>query len=368
MTLAGLGWRESFAQHLPHDNPELIPSRVALVHRDRYVLYGADRELDAILSGSFARAIAGGADRPVTGDWVLVRATATEGLVRIHQVLPRLTAFARKPPIGGGRKLIRFEGESRFGGGDTLEQVVAANMDFVAIVTSLDGDFSIPRLRRYLITTERSGAKPLVVLNKSDLTDPGPASAELSRFASGIPVLPLSARTGAGLGALEPFLEPGRTIAFLGSSGVGKSSLINALLGEDRQYVSAKSHSSGKGRHTTSRRELVPLPGGAFLLDTPGMREIQLWADGSDIALAFEGLEALALDCRFPDCRHGTEPGCAVQRAIAEGQLAPEVLEQYRILAREVRYLALRRQERLRTLARKGANTVGQGTGSGRIR
>jgi ribosome biogenesis GTPase len=343
MSLLDLGWREEFARHFSHENPYWVPARVAVSHRGRYQLYSAQGDLDAVLAGS-AEAC------PVTGDWVAALPGGPGDLARIDRILPRQTVFRRKPPVSGGRKLTSFEGETRLAGGTAVEQIVASNMDLVLVVTALDGDYSLNRIRRYLILAQCSGAEVMVLLNKVDLGDPAPALAELRATAR---VLAVSATTGEGLGLLEALVQPARTAALIGSSGVGKSSLVNALLGEPHQYVSPKSRSTGKGRHTTTRRELVPLPRGGFLLDTPGMREVQLWADEADISEAFEPIEALAAHCRFSDCQHASEPACAVQEAIAAGELEAWALEEYRRPHREVRYLALRRQERLRHLQRR---------------
>lgn len=343
MSLLELGWREEFARHFTHENPFWVPARVAITHRGRYLLYSSLGELEAVLAGAAE-------EPPVTGDWVAALPGAPGDLARIDRILPRQTVFRRKPPVSGGRKLVRFEGETRFAGGTTTEQVVAANMDLVLIVTALDGDYSLNRVRRYLILAQCSGAEVVILLNKVDLGDSGPALAELSSAAR---VLGVSARTGEGLRSLKALLQPARTAALIGSSGVGKSSIVNTLLGESRQYVSPRSQSTGKGRHTTTRRELVPLPRGGFLLDTPGMREVQLWADETEVTEGFGPIETLATNCRFADCRHATEPGCAVKAAIEAGELEAWVLEEYRRLTREVRYLAQRRQERLWHLQRR---------------
>jgi ribosome biogenesis GTPase / thiamine phosphate phosphatase len=343
MSLLDLGWREEFARHFNHENPFWIPARVAVTHRGRYLLYSAQGDLDAVLAGSLD-------ERPVTGDWVAALPGAPGDLARIDRILPRQSVFRRKPPVSGGRKLITFEGETRIAGGATVEQIIATNMDLVFVVTALDGDYSLNRIRRYLILAQCSGAQVIVLLNKVDLGDPGPALSELSTAAM---TLPVSAHTGEGLRHLEALVQPARTAALIGSSGVGKSSIINALLGESRQYVSPKSTSTGKGRHTTTRRELVPLLRGGFLLDTPGMREVQLWAEESDISDAFGFIEGLAFQCRFSDCRHASEPGCAVKAAIDTEELEEWVLNEYRRLTREVRYLDRRRKERQIALQRR---------------
>lgn len=343
MNLLDMGWREEFARHFTQDHPSWLPARVAVTHRGRYLLYTSHGELEAVLAGSST-------EQPVTGDWVTALPGDPGELARIVRILPRQSLLRRKPPIAGGRKLTRFEGETRIGGGSAIEQIIAANMDLIVIVTALDGDFSPQRLRRYLVLAKSSGAEVILVLNKIDLSDPRAALEELATMA---PALGISAQTGEGLRRLEAMAQPARTATLIGSSGVGKSSIINALLGESRQFVNPKSRSTGKGRHTTTRRELVPLPRGGFLLDTPGMREIQLWADETEIAHVFEDLESAALQCRFSDCRHDTEPGCAVKEAMERGEIEPWRLDEYRKLSREVRYLAQRRQERLWKLQHK---------------
>jgi len=350
MDLVTLGWCDEFARHLPHDFPGWRPARVAATHRNRYLLYTQDGEQAAILAGALLHAP--DPHRPVTGDWVAIAPGGPGDPARLLRVLPRRTVLTRKPPVSGGKKRTTFEGESRLGGGTTVGQPLAANLDLLFIVAGLDGDYSLNRIRRGLILARSSGAEAVVILNKTDLGDPAQALTELAGTA---PAVALSARTGQGLALLLPWLQPGRTIALLGSSGVGKSSLVNALLGEARQYVSPKSHSTGKGRHTTSRRELIALPQGGLLLDTPGLRELQLWAGEEDVDSVFEQVASLALGCHYTDCRHDSEPGCAVKGAVAQGALEAWLLEEYRRLAREARYLALRRRERLLALGRKHA-------------
>jgi len=355
MDLVDLGWCDAFAQHFPHHLTGWLPARVAVTHRSRYLLYTQEGEKDALLAGALLHAPE--PHRPVTGDWVAFAPGEPGDPVRLLRVLPRRTVLTRRMPISGGKRWTTFEGESRLGGGASVGQPLAANMDLIFIVASLDGDYSLNRIRRGLILARCAGAEAVVILNKADLGDPSQALAEVADLA---PVVALSAATGQGLSLLAPWLQPGRTIALLGSSGVGKSSLVNALLGSARQFVSPKSQSTGKGRHTTSRRELVLLPQGSCLLDTPGLREVQLWAGEQDVSLAFEPVEVLALGCRFTDCRHDSEPGCAVKSAVEGGLVEPWLLEEYRRLAREVRYLALRRRERLLALDRKHAGLPGQ--------
>jgi ribosome biogenesis GTPase / thiamine phosphate phosphatase len=251
-------------------------------------------------------------------------------------VLPRRTTFTRK------------EAWRR-----TVEQVVAANIDTLFLVTAFGQDLNARRLERYLVAAWDSGANPVIVVNKSDVAvDVAGDLAEVEGIAFGVPVFPVSAATGAGLEELEPYLGRGRTVALLGSSGVGKSTLVNRFAGRE-VLATADTGKGGRGRHTTTNRELVPLPGGALLLDTPGMREFQLWADEAVLDSTFADVAGLAADCRFADCTHLHEPGCAVQAALADGSLPAERFDSYLKLQREIRALELKKDARLRSEARK---------------
>ncbi|MFI5291981.1 MAG: ribosome small subunit-dependent GTPase A, partial [Candidatus Limnocylindrales bacterium] len=261
---------------------------------------------------------------PAVGEWVVVDTTDPDQ-PRVDAVLPRRSAFVRHAP-----------------GLRTEAQVLATNVDSVFIVMALTRDFNLGRLERYLGAAWSSGAQPVVVLNKTDLCeDLEAALGQVASVAIGAPVHATSATEGTGLDGLGPYLEAGRTVALLGSSGVGKSTLVNALLGEERQLVRATRADDERGRHTTTSRELIRLPGGAILLDTPGMRSLALW-DDEGVQQAFADIEALALTCRFSDCRHAAEPGCAVRRAIAAGDLSERRLECQRKLEREMASLTRR--------------------------
>jgi ribosome biogenesis GTPase len=318
-SLEALGWSQHFADAFaPHEPTGLIPARVAVQERGAVVLFTAAGTVQA-------------RGHAVAGDWVAYDADRGE----IRTVLPRRTRFARKEPWL------------------TEEQVVAANIDTVFLVTDCGRDFKPRRLERYLTAAWDSGADPVVVLTKADLAkDPWETVAEAEAVVFGVPVHAVSSVTGEGLEKLQPYLVPGRTVALLGSSGVGKSTLANRLLGED-VLATGEVRSDGRGRHTTTRRELVPLPGGALLLDTPGMRELQLWADESALEETFSDVAALAEQCRFTDCAHGSEPGCAVRAALSDGTLPQIRWESYRKLQRELRVLAVRQDARLRSEARK---------------
>jgi ribosome biogenesis GTPase len=238
----------------------------------------------------------------------------------------------------------------RAAGDETVQQVLAANVDTVFLVMGLDRDYNPRRVERALVLAWESGAEPVIVLNKTDLSDEVEARrAEVEAAAPGVPVVALSAKRSEGLADLGPWLRRGRTVALLGSSGVGKSTIVNRLLGEERQRTREVRESDQRGRHTTTHRELLALPGGGLLIDTPGLREIQLWATEGGLAAAFGDVETLAAGCRFRDCAHEAEPGCAVRAAVEEGTLPPERLASFHKLRAELRSLEIREDpERLR--------------------
>jgi ribosome biogenesis GTPase len=267
----------------------------------------------------------------------------------MHKVLPRRSKFVRK--VAGRR---------------VEEQVIAANVDTAFVVMALDGDFNVRRLERYLAQCWESGARSIVILNKAD--DCGDVSARLAEvegIAAGALVVAVSALTGDGLDALNSFLGAGQTVVLLGSSGVGKSTLVNHFLRRDAQAVQAVRGSDSRGRHTTTNRELFALPGGALLIDTPGLRELQLWGATDGVEQVFSDIEELAAQCKYGNCGHTTEPGCAVQAAIAQGRLDENRLENQRKLEREQEFLRrkvdpeARQQEKERTkLLHRGARKV----------
>jgi len=333
MNLSSLGWDDFFANHFqPYSTDGLVPARVALEHKHTYTLLSAHGELTATCTGRLLHSSLTRGELPAVGDWVAVRVRAGEPRGDIHAVLPRKTKFSR-----------------RAAGDAAGEQIVAANVDTVFLVTALDANFNLRRIERYLAVAWESGAQPVVVLNKADLhPDPAAACAEVESVAIGASVIALSATHGAGLDALAPFLTPGRTAALLGSSGVGKSTLINALLGTGRQLTGAISDAAGKGRHTTMHRELIIAPAGALVIDTPGMRELQLWeVAGATLDTTFADIATLAARCRFGDCTHRVEPGCAVQAALADGSLDADRWRSFQKLQREQAYAARQADSRL---------------------
>jgi len=337
MELIDLGWNDFFAAlFAPWRLDGLVPGRVVAQHRDLSLVAAEAGELAAEVSGRFRHQAADRGGYPAVGDWVALEPFAP-GRALLHAVLDRRSAFVRKAA------------------GDLTEaQVVAANIDTVFLVTGLDGDFNLRRIERYLTTAWDSGATPVIVLNKSDLCpDIGEVLAQVDRIALGTPLIPVSARDGANLEALRGHLAPGRTAALLGSSGVGKSTIINRLLGAERQPTAPVREEDSHGRHTTSSREIIVLPGGGLLIDTPGMRELQLWAEEDSLAQSFADVEELAAGCRFTDCRHEDEPGCAVRRAVEGGALDRGRLEGFLKLRREIEQLALKRDKRARRQADK---------------
>ncbi len=335
--LASYGWSDELqAQFRAYAARALVPARVTVQQRGCYTLVSAHGELAAELAGRFAFE----ADRsgyPVTGDWVAASARPQEGTATIHGVLPRRTAFIRKAA-----------------GSALAEQVLAANVDTVLLVASLNRDLNLRRLERYLATAWESGAQPAIVLTKADLCDDVEGAVfEVESIAFGVPVHAVSAVSGKGLDAVEGYLEPGRTAVLLGSSGVGKSTLVNALAGEELLATQAIREDDAHGRHTTTRRELVLLPGGGLVLDTPGMRELGLWDAEAGLGGAFEDVEELAAGCRFTDCAHEAEPGCTVQAALAAGSLDPGRWQSYVKLQRELAHLERKGDPRAQSAERK---------------
>lgn len=335
MNLNDFGWCPGSSLDLafaPFAQAGLVAGRVVSEHRGAYRIYTASGETEAQVTGHFRHQAADSLAFPAVGDWVAVERQGDRNPATIHQVLPRTSQFVRKAA-----------------GAPTEGQVVAANVDTVLLMSGLDGDFNLRRIERYLVTAWDSGANPVLVLNKADVcADLEEAIAQVEAVAIAVPIHPISAATGQGLAQLDPYLAPGKTVALIGSSGVGKSTLTNYLLGQPQMATQTVRADDSRGRHTTTHRQLLPLPSGALLIDTPGMRELQLWTAGSGLEETFGDIEALAADCKFRDCRHEGEPGCAVQGAIAAGTLSPQRLQSYQKLQREQQWLEQRQDTHAR--------------------
>lgn len=317
------GWDEHFAAAFANvPLADAQPARVIETQRESLRVVTEEGERTAHLAGRLLQNEPH--DLPAVGDWVAVHVLADA--VIVQHVLERKGALARK-----------------LSGRATRPQVLAANVDVAFLVTSCNEDFSPRRLERYLTMAWEGGAQPVVVLNKADLTEePQTFVAAVQAVALGVSVHAVSALRDGSLPALAEHLRPGRTVVLLGSSGVGKSTLVNHLMGQDVQAVREIRGADAKGRHTTTSRQLFRLPGGALVLDTPGLRELALWFSGSGLEQVFKDIEAVAEDCRFSDCTHRTEPGCAVQQAVREGTLPSDRLESYLRLRKELDYLERR--------------------------
>lgn len=298
---------------------EGMPARVVAVHKERYKLVCEEGECHGRLKTR--EYYLDGEDFPTAGDFVLINYNPV-GDSMIVKTLPRRTVFMRKDPDP-----------------NRAEQAVAANFDYVFMIQSLNHDFNMKRLERYMTLAYQSGAQPVVVLTKADLVDDFSDKVIMTEiYAMGAPVHAVSAKMGCGLSELEKYLSPGKTIVFLGSSGVGKSSLVNALAGEEIMATNIIREDDSKGRHTTTHRELIMLGCGAMIIDTPGMRQLGMWDVSEGLGSAFADVEQFLGCCKFSDCRHETEPGCAIKGAIERGDLTRERWESYLALKKEARY------------------------------
>ncbi|MFE8702099.1 ribosome small subunit-dependent GTPase A [Cytobacillus sp. FJAT-54145] len=325
MNLNKMGFNEFFQNDFQanYSDQTLIVGRVALEHKRLYRVWTEVGELLCEVSGKFSFNATSREDYPAVGDWVVLNGRPEEQKGTIHGVLSRKSKFSRK-----------VAGET------TDEQIVATNVDTVFLVSSLNDDLNLRRLERYLLLTWESGANPVIVLTKTDLaSDIHEKVSAIEAVALGVPIIPISVVDGTGIEELTRYVESEKTIALLGSSGVGKSTIMNYFLGEEKQKVQGIREDDAKGRHTTTHREMVLLPNGAILIDTPGMREIQLWEGGEGLSESFSDIEQLADRCKFRDCTHKNEPGCAVLMAIEDGVLDADRLHSYKKLLKELAYL-----------------------------
>lgn len=341
MTLHDLGWNEEFeAEFAPFAKKGWVPARLI---RDNKITYGAltgdGDEYEVVMSGKVYHDAATDAELPAVGDWVALEIGTGELDHVIRARLRRQTCFSRKAP-----------------GKSTEEQVIAANVSIVCVVTDAGTDLNLRRMERYFALVGRSGARPLVLLNKSDLfpaKQNEEAAAAIRKIAPEAEVIVTSAIDGQNVAAIRRFLSPGISITFVGSSGVGKSSLVNALLGEEWQEEGEVNEVTGKGRHTTTARELIVLEEGGILIDNPGIREVQMWTDEHTLREKFLDVAEIAAECRFHDCRHGSDAGCAIREAVADGRLSPERYQGYLKLDEEIAKLKKRLKKRKMTLERR---------------
>jgi ribosome biogenesis GTPase / thiamine phosphate phosphatase len=331
LDLTALGWTPTLADTFAaHAAEGLVPARVALEHTHVYRVFTESGEWLARVSGRLRHQALKRADFPAVGDWVAIEPPAEGADARIRAVLPRTSRFSR-----------------RAAGDPTEEQIVAANIDTVFLVSGLDGNFNPRRIERYLVVAWDSGATPVIVLNKADLVEDMATVIEEVRAVSGdVDVHTVSCRRPESLDVLRQYLRHGQTGALLGSSGVGKSSIVNQLIGHELMRTRDVRASDSKGRHVSTARQLVMLPGHGVLIDTPGMRELQLWESGDAVGGTFADIEERAIGCRFRDCQHGTEPGCAVRAAVTAGEIPATRLESFHKLAGEQASQARQRDER----------------------
>ncbi|MDF2671172.1 MAG: GTPase RsgA [Paenibacillus sp.] len=325
MNLTALGWNQEWEQAFtPYREKGFRAGRVALEHKHMYRVYTENDEVLAEVSGRLRFDSTGRGDFPAVGDWVVLSEQIDEGRAIIHGILPRFSKFSRKAA-----------------GNTVEEQIVAANVNTVFLVTALNQDYNLRRMERYLTLAWESGAEPVIILSKADLSaHVEDAILEAEAIAIGVPVHAVNAITEDGVSQLVPYLQTGKTIALLGSSGAGKSTLINRLYGSEVQATGDIRHGDDRGKHTTTHRELVVLPHGGLLIDTPGMRELQLWEASDGISSTFHDIEELSLHCRYPDCKHDKEPGCAIKNALQDGTLDTSRYAHYGKLQRELAYLA----------------------------
>ncbi len=330
--LKKLGWNAFFGERFREYAVDHEPGRISTISKRGCEVHMKEGVVRARFSGRLRQ----DGLRPAVGDWVAIYRDDS-GTRTLQAILPRRSKISRKDPSRA-----------------TGEQVMATNIDTVFIVTSLNQDLNLRRLERYLAVARQSGAVPVVVLNKSDLcADVEAKIGDVKSIASNLPVFAISAAEKTGLEKLSPYLKDGRTAVLLGSSGVGKSTIINALEGRERQKIGEIREDDGRGRHTTTARELLVLETGGIIIDNPGMREIQLWDAGDGLDDAFQDIIELGKECKFRDCRHETEPGCAVKRAIEEGSLSEVRLESYRKLQRELIAIERKKNPTLRAEEQK---------------
>jgi ribosome biogenesis GTPase / thiamine phosphate phosphatase len=335
-TLEKLGWNENINEKIILQEEQFI-GRVVVQQRGQYKILSEAGEYAAKITGKFYHQIVRQEEYPAVGDWVVYSKAEQDSEASIHLVLPRKSKFSRKTV-----------------GGITEEQIVATNIDTIFIVTSLNDDLNLRRIERYILLAWESGANPVIILNKLDLcSDVEEKKRLVEEVAIGVPIIEISALKNQGIENLSTYVKDGQTVALVGSSGVGKSTLINQLIGQDVQDVGGIREDDSRGRHTTTHRELFVIPTGGIIIDTPGMREIQLTESEEGLSTTFNDIEELAEQCYFRDCTHENEPKCAVNKAIEEGTLAIDRIQSYRKLQKELQYIARKENQRLQQLEKE---------------
>ena len=340
MKLEEFGWNSYFAEKYEDYKEEgLIIARVAREQKNLYGIFTESGEEQAILSDSLFMSSFSSIELPAVGDWVLCRQQQDFDKLFIEKILPRRSKFSRKGKNTYGRN---YQKE-----GSSDEQIISANIDTVFLVISMDRDFNLRKIERYLTMIWDSGSNPVIILNKADqCDDPQWYADETESVSLGIPVHVVSALKNEGIMELQKYLQNGKTVTLIGSSGAGKSSIINCLMGEEKQYVSYVREGDKRGRHTTTTREMIILESGGILIDNPGMRDIQLSVNETTLDRTFYDIVELEKKCKFRNCKHDTEPGCAVRQAIEDGELEAERFENYQKLLREVRFQERRNKQR----------------------
>lgn len=347
------GWNSTFEEYFkPFKQKGLRAGRITSKNKDNYLVSVEGKSVTAKITGKFRYNAQLNKDFPAVGDWVVYERKENSKLALIQAILPRMNAFVRKVPISGGRKFNKGIIE----GGKIEEQVIASNINTAFIVIGLDNNFEIRRLERFLTLVFNSGIEPVIILNKVDLClNIDELINQIKDIADKVPVYSVSAKKNVNMDVFFKYLMYGETVIFLGSSGVGKSTITNFLVGEEKQKIQSISKSTGKGRHTTTTSELIFLQTGGIIVDTPGVRELQLWGDEEILVQSFEEIKQLSYDCKFKNCQHHKEPGCAIQKAINENRLSQNRVDSYQKQLAELRRLNIKRRDFEKNQTKKDA-------------
>ena len=341
MELKTLGW-DLYKNSLSENFDEKNVARVAVENRGGYLLYSEEGELEGIVQGKFMRSASSESAYPKVGDWVLIEKLQGEKKAIIKSVLPRFTKISRKRA-----------------GEDVAEQIIASNVDIAFIVQGLDGDFNISRMERYVAMAKEGNCEPIILLNKSDLIDNAEEKLiEVEKLLPGIKIFLISAKNNIGIVEVRNLITVGKSMVFVGSSGVGKSTLVNTLLGTDRQKIDELRYDDSKGKHTTTKRELIVLPTGGVLIDTPGMRELGLWASEDGLIEAFTDIEIFAKLCKFNNCDHDFDKGCAITEAVKNGDIPKDRYKSYLKLKKSLDPLKAKKDANSLQTQRRGRRTL----------